>query len=425
MISVIMPVFNVEKYLSIAVESVLNQTFDDFELILVDDGSEDKSGIICDQYSLRDKRIHVIHKKNSGLSSSREVGVKQAIGEYLHFVDSDDWIDKEMLESLIYTMQLDTTIDISCSMIDVSHNFKGNIKGKFLMDDALCFLLQSKISWSLCGKLFKREVFSDIDFDDHIVCGEDLLTNWKLFHKSQYVYCVQKNFYHYRYRENSLTHSIVWSKKLTIIDVFFLINNQLKDKKDKYKSIIGNHLVNEYIYIISKMCWNNFEENKYDIDFYCNKLKHNIKLINLSLIEEREKKIIYNLANCKFDIFKNNISQCINTIKRFSAKYENIYIYGAGEFAKDIARGMNQYKIPFVSFIISDDQNKEKWSFNGKYKVEYLSNIVGSTNNIGVIICIGEKNQKEVVNVLEKKKFTNYILLGKNLNSIIFEGMNK
>lgn len=101
-ISIIVPIYNVEKYLPKCIESILSQTFTNFELILVNDGSKDRSGIICDEYASKDNRIKVIHKENGGVSSARNSGVDLASGKYIGFVDPDDYIKKDMYERLHY-----------------------------------------------------------------------------------------------------------------------------------------------------------------------------------------------------------------------------------------------------------------------------------------------------------------------------------
>lgn len=102
LVSIIVPVYNTGKYLYKCLDSILNQTLQEIELILVDDGSDDNSGAICDFYSERDKRVRVIHKKNEGVSIARNVGMQAAKGEYIGFVDSDDWIEKEMYQEMYY-----------------------------------------------------------------------------------------------------------------------------------------------------------------------------------------------------------------------------------------------------------------------------------------------------------------------------------
>ena len=106
-ISVIVPVYNVEKYLHRCVDSILAQTFTDFELLLINDGSKDSSGVICDEYAAKDSRVLVFHKENGGVSSARNMGLDNAKGEWISFVDSDDWVEKEYLETLYQDGEFD------------------------------------------------------------------------------------------------------------------------------------------------------------------------------------------------------------------------------------------------------------------------------------------------------------------------------
>src|SRR4051812_34034895 len=110
-ISIIVPVFNVEKYIHDCLESILNQSFIDFELILVNDGSSDRSGVICDEYSKKDNRITVIHKENGGQSTARNRGIDLAKGDYIGFIDSDDWIDHDMYK-VLYEKAIEIGADI-------------------------------------------------------------------------------------------------------------------------------------------------------------------------------------------------------------------------------------------------------------------------------------------------------------------------
>ena len=100
LISVIVPVYNVEKYLNKCIDSIINQTYKNLEIILVDDGSQDSSGKICDEYTKKDNRIKVIHKENGGVSSARNIGLNNATGEWIAFIDADDWVDEEYLQTL-------------------------------------------------------------------------------------------------------------------------------------------------------------------------------------------------------------------------------------------------------------------------------------------------------------------------------------
>ena len=129
-VSIIIPVYNVEKYLNRCIKSILKQTFRDFELILVDDGSPDKCPQLCDDWCKKDKRIWVIHKENGGQSSARNVGLEAARGEYIGFVDSDDWIEKDMLQ-LLYDSILKCRADISMCDYVIDKGMKKKMKKKF------------------------------------------------------------------------------------------------------------------------------------------------------------------------------------------------------------------------------------------------------------------------------------------------------
>lgn len=131
-ISVIVPVYNVEKYLRKCVDSILSQTFTDFELLLIDDGSKDHSGEICDEYALQDDRVKVFHKENGGVSSARNLGIDVAKGEWITFVDADDYIAENLLQSLC---NIDSNVDIAftgCTLIE------GNNVSEILPQKCLC-----------------------------------------------------------------------------------------------------------------------------------------------------------------------------------------------------------------------------------------------------------------------------------------------
>ncbi|EME3187758.1 glycosyltransferase, partial [Enterococcus faecalis] len=164
-ISIIVPVYNVEKYLEKCVRSILAQTFTDFELILVDDGSPDSSGAMCDQFAEQDQRVKVIHKENGGLSDARNAGIEIATGEYLGFVDSDDYIADDMYE-LLYTNIVKEDADLSiCGIYDVYEGkepiVKSLIQGTFSREEALLLILQGNIiSVHAVNKLYKRKLFA-------------------------------------------------------------------------------------------------------------------------------------------------------------------------------------------------------------------------------------------------------------------------
>lgn len=210
-ISIIVPVYNVEKYLTKCIDSIINQTYKDLEIILVDDGSTDNSGQICDQYAIKDNRIKVIHKENGGLSDARNVGIKNSTGEYLSFIDSDDYIDKDMIECL-YNAITDTNSDIAvCGKYIEKETGKYYLKNVNLQlkiydsKEALKSILTNNlIDVSACDKLFKKTLFRDIKFPKNKYF-EDMGTIYKLIDLCNSIVHIGGAKYHYIQRQDSIT----------------------------------------------------------------------------------------------------------------------------------------------------------------------------------------------------------------------------
>lgn len=214
LISIIVPVFKVENYLKKCVESIINQTYSNIEIILVDDGSPDNSGEICDEFASKDKRIKVIHKSNGGLSSARNAGIDVARGEYLGFVDSDDTIEPFMYEKLMASIEKDKTKLAVCAVNYVFENgkkiTKSNLGEDVVFDfyDAMIEMNSHRIfdmgAWS---KLYHKELFSNLRFPVGKL-SEDYYIMYKIFDCAQKVSYVSTPCYNYLQRQNSITRNV-------------------------------------------------------------------------------------------------------------------------------------------------------------------------------------------------------------------------
>ena len=212
LISVIVPVYNVEKYLPKCVDSILGQTYENLEIILVEDGTKDNSGAICDAYAAKDSRIRVIHKENGGLSSARNAGMDIARGDYFGFVDSDDWIEPKMYETLLNLAEK-YHADLVCgSRYDVAEATGERTLGlHHEKEEALSSmdLLGRVFTWDGCDsaawdKLYRRHLFDDIRYPLGMY-SEDIAIFYKLMEKANRVALCPEPLYNYHHRENSIT----------------------------------------------------------------------------------------------------------------------------------------------------------------------------------------------------------------------------
>lgn len=224
-VSVIVPVYNVEKYINRCIDSILNQTIQDLEIILVDDGSTDKSGKICDEYQEKDERIRVIHKKNGGLSDARNAGEKIATSEYIIFLDSDDYIHREMLETL-YTPMKEKNVDLSvCGAWNVYD--EEEIPQYPRIEQFLCtgseafkFILEGyKIPGAIWNKMIKKEIADKISFPVGRIY-EDAFYTLKLIPLVKQVYVTTKPMYYYVHRQGSITTSKFKEADMDIVHAY-------------------------------------------------------------------------------------------------------------------------------------------------------------------------------------------------------------
>lgn len=206
-LSIIVPVYKVEKYIHKCVDSILNQTFTDFELILVDDGSPDNCGKVCDDYAKQDSRVMVIHKENGGQSSARNRGLDVAKGDLIGFVDSDDTIDNDMYEQMICFLD-NNELDIVCCDTYLVRGNREKIRLLFEENKLFCgnegveANLNGQIDNAVWNKVYKRHLFNDIRFVEGIVY-EDVRIMHVLFSKANRIGYISKAFYHYYKRKNS------------------------------------------------------------------------------------------------------------------------------------------------------------------------------------------------------------------------------
>lgn len=301
LISVIVPVYNVEQYLSDCIKSILNQTYTNLELLLVDDGSTDNSGIICDEFSSVDNRIKVIHKINGGLSSARNVGIESASGDYYSFIDSDDYVEETFLECL-YRKSLQENADIcECSFFRLRMNkmTRERVFDYETLDHETAIRRLLAIPYEsfvvIWNKLYRKKLFDKIRFPEGKL-HEDEYTTYKLIYEANKVAYVNMNLYIYRIRDKSITNSEFNFKRLEVLDCIeemesyfnkhnVNLNQELLFHQFAVQIILLNAMVDSNYF--NKEIWKNIRENiliKRKELFKCPFLKKGHKLYIIALL---------------------------------------------------------------------------------------------------------------------------------------------
>ena len=258
MISVIVPIYNVSLYLRCCIESILNQTYTDLEIILVDDGSTDNSGIICDEYSLKDSRIRVIHQKNQGQSVARNKGIELAKGDWISFIDSDDWIEPTFYETFI-----ELSSKYECDIFSCDFRYRNNevilsqsndklTVVHYDLDSLIRGLLPNdpNIKFVVWNKLWKRSLIDNIRFTTGQIC-EEIAFDRQIFLRSKGLVHINKTLYNYRQNREGNTSSSFKLARMCVIDEFKeFINDLDKLGKPELGDIVtivaAEHLIDYY-----------------------------------------------------------------------------------------------------------------------------------------------------------------------------------
>lgn len=271
-ISVIIPVYNAEEYLHRCVDSIIVQSYKHLEIILVNDGSIDSSGEICEQYKMQDDRIKVIHKNNGGQSSARNLGIQEASGDYVAFVDSDDWIAEDIYEhciNLIETRHYDV-VDFKVVFDNGearewvqknSYNTR-QLEGKEILRDYLFRGQTEKAPFSPCRKLYKRSLFETIRFPEGKV-NEDIATNYKILMNCNRIIVTNKIGYYYFQNSKSTTRDGLKKRDFDLLDACeeLLMLTQNESYKD-IKYLARVKYARSYFSLLAKVAFYGFEDEK-------------------------------------------------------------------------------------------------------------------------------------------------------------------
>ena len=296
-ISVIVPIYNVEPYLRRCIDSIINQTYENLEIILVDDESPDNCGQICDDYAKKDTRIKVIHKKNGGLSDARNVGLEVCTGDFISFVDSDDWIELNTYEIMMKSMN-EYNADMVVS--NINYVYKNKVESKYSEDKIRCFnkeeamkelIKDGLVQAVVWNKLYKRVFIDNLRFKVGKL-NEDEFFTYKICAKAERIVYIPEALYQYRQREDS----IMGTYTLQRMDGVEALYERMNFIKNKFPQL----------YTLEKLRF-----------CYACIYHYQMLLINNILDKKTRNTLIK---------YRKSIRFCLNDVSKYSLK-DNIYIY--------------------------------------------------------------------------------------------------
>lgn len=290
-ISIIIPVFNTESYLKKCLDSIINQTYQDYEIIIVNDGSTDNSSNIILEYAQKYKdKIFAYHKKNEGVSLARNFGIEKAKGDFITFVDSDDYIDKYMLEKMIEKVNEDDFDMVICNLLYIYPT--KNIVGKSNINSDLLTKEQIKeniinILPAMCGKLIKKDLYNNFKFKSNI-WFEDVESYFRMYPKLNKIGFIDQTLYFYPQRDTSITYTY---------------NEKLYDIINMWEDIIKDYKKNNF-----------YEQYKNELEF--STVRYSFATFIKRLAKTRDQ-----------ELFKNGVNYAIQTVNKLFPNYrKNIYL---------------------------------------------------------------------------------------------------
>ncbi len=310
LISVIVPVYNVEKFLVKCVDSILAQTYTNLEIILVDDGSPDNCPAICDELAKKDNRIKVVHKENGGLSSARNAGLDIAKGEYIGFVDSDDFIAQDMYEYLYNLIEKHNVEVAQIQSYDVDENY--NIisageteKTSTILDNKqyIASFLQCKGTIAVWASLFKKDFIGDLRFKNGVL-NEDILFDYYLFKNGGKIFVDSAPKYYYYQNNSSISRQGFTKCHISTVDNAIeiyndILANNFKELKVYAEFLIMNKIGN-YLYLIPKI----YMKNNH-CQFVMNYLKQNKAMLKNKYLSKKHKYFL------KLFLLLPNFTKCV------------------------------------------------------------------------------------------------------------------
>ena len=274
-VSILIPAYNVASFLPKCLETVLGQTYTDLQVVVVDDGSKDDTLTVANTYSAKDARLEVYHQENQGVAATRNHLLDRVKGDYVLFVDADDWIESDMVEYLMNVAQNHSADFVMCDHVINDAESSREEPNVFELDQEhaiVDFLHHDYFIGALWNKLFKREVTEGIRFNERIWYGEDALFTWGVLQRTQRVVVSSKQLYHQYMNEESISHQAFGYKKLTGHKTWAILTNEVEEKWPQYTNLVHGVFARSDMHLLQAAA-----QSRYLKDEHIKELQRNVR----------------------------------------------------------------------------------------------------------------------------------------------------
>lgn len=406
LLSVLVPVYNVAPFLRRCVDSLLAMPLRNFEIILVDDGSKDASGKLCDELQSKNDQIKVIHQKNRGLVAARNTALAIAQGKYITFVDSDDWVDRGLLPCLVMDLESYPDVDIAVGSTvrnvdpetDLLHLSRST--GKLTKEQALKAMVKKEgMHWYLWGKVFRRTLFSGLEVDDKVTVFEDLDRLWPVVGRARNFFFDNKYAYHYFVNLEGMTkkrcdlnpHSWRVFKRVMLSEDSESVR---QDMANFYVQIFLRHTLE--IYFVHRASFRS------EIESYIAELKATMLQCGTTqtIISDEDYRSVSTSCDTCIGFYDRIFEQLKSLLETARHSHRYMYVYGTGVVAQYVMAVMQGIGICPDAFIVSDGEPKVD-IFMGR-EVLYFSE-VDLRLDTAIVLALTGKTEKQVRDILLTK----------------------
>ena len=413
-LSVIVPVYQVAPYLGKCVASILGQTFSDFEVLLVDDGSTDGSGAICDALAEQDARVRVIHKANGGVSSARNAGLDAARGRYIGFVDADDWIEPAFYEKLVRNMEAHPEADVCIGGISdvradgsVHLHFQKKLERQMLAPESAMKLVgeRNRLSCYTVDNIYRRELLHGIRFVEQIHFGEDLIFIMEVYRKSRAMFYDPSPMYYYLQRGDSKVHrtfSLENSQFLAIKYIFEHIDGIGAEAR----RLLQWRFFRDGLRAAISLYFEQRDQADERLLVICDSFKFCADL-DFEEFSQEEQHLFRGFVAGREGFFASLAALCDDFYRQAAAlrkSAERLYLYGNGRLAGYLKRAFADLHLPYDGIVVSDGQAQR--TAEQEREAVPLSKLGGPLEDAVFLLGLGPASAKAVTEQLAQRGCT-------------------